>query len=436
MSEKEKATSLLQDWKGDSYIFGLDVLDNIGNIVSHLGDDVLLFGSSSPWAEKPMDIIIESLEGENISVKKILGARPNCPREDLYRMALQLAYHDPDFVISFGGGSTIDGVKAASVLASYSPMEVAENLNVKWDIADSIDPFFGTGMVSEMIDSTEKNIIPIVAVQSASGSAAHLTKYSNITDPIEAQKKLIVDEGIVPTQALFDYRITVGSPRDLTLDGGWDGISHIWEVFMGAAGKDYYEKMEEISVLGISLIVNNLKEALNDDIEARVAIGMGTDLGGYSIMIGGTNGPHLGSFSLVDVASHGRACAVLTPYYTVFFSPNIQGQLRSIAPIYEKAGYMDRDQREMEGRELGEAIARAMLEFNRNLGFPTTLTEAGAPEDYIDKMLVAAKDPQLEMKLLNMPVPMKTEEGDIDRYMKKILEAAFTGDLDKIELKS
>jgi len=30
-------------------------------------------------------------------------------------------------------------------------------------------------------------------------------------------------------------------------------------------------------------------------------------------MIGGTNGAHLTSFSLIDVLTHGRACAMLNP---------------------------------------------------------------------------------------------------------------------------
>ena len=57
-------------------------------------------------------------------------------------------------------------------------------------------------------------------------------------------------------------------------------------------------------------------------------------------MIGGTNGAHLTSFSLVDVLSHGRACAMMNPYYTVFFGPAIQPQLRLLGKIYEKYGFM------------------------------------------------------------------------------------------------
>ncbi|RLI41458.1 iron-containing alcohol dehydrogenase, partial [Candidatus Bathyarchaeota archaeon] len=54
---------------------------------------------------------------------------------------------------------------------------------------------------------------------------------------------------------------------------------------------------------------------------------------------------------------------------------------------------------------------------------------------HIDMMLRAAKDPQLKMKLLNMPVPLDPEAGDIEKYMKGVLEAAFTGDLSRITTK-
>ena len=43
--------------------------------------------------------------------------------------------------------------------------------------------------------------------------------------------------------------------------------------------------------------------------EGREALGLATDLGGYAIMLGGTNGAHLTSFSLIDILTHGRACA-------------------------------------------------------------------------------------------------------------------------------
>ena len=77
---------------------------------------------------------------------------------------------------------------------------------------------------------------------------------------------------------------------------------------------------------------------------------MGTDLGGYAIMIGGTSGAHLSGFSLVDVLSHGRACALMNPYYTVFFAPAVQEQLRVVGRIYRKYDYMGEDVDALSGR--------------------------------------------------------------------------------------
>jgi hypothetical protein len=60
-------------------------------------------------------------------------------------------------------------------------------------------------------------------------------------------------------------------------------------------------------------------------------------------MLGGTSGPHLGSFSLIDVLSHGRACALLNPYYTVLFAPVVQNQLKVAGGIFKDAGYIKED---------------------------------------------------------------------------------------------
>jgi alcohol dehydrogenase class IV len=149
-------------------------------------------------------------------------------------------------------------------------------------------------------------------------------------------------------------------------------------------------------------------------------------------MLGGTSGPHLGSFSLVDVLSHGRACALLNPYYTVLFAPVIQDQLKTVGAIFKEAGYIKDEIKNLGGRDLGLAVANGMIGFAKDLNFPTTLKEAGATREHLDRMLTVAKNPQLKMKLQNMPTPMDAEKGDVDRLMKPVLEAAFTGDLSLI----
>lgn len=163
-----------------------------------------------------------------------------------------------------------------------------------------------------------------------------------------------------------------------------------------------------------------------------MALGLATDLGGYCIMLGGTNGAHLTSFSLVDILSHGRACGLLNPYYTVFFAPSVQTPLKVVGRIYQQAGYTRANIEALSGRDLGIAVADAMIAFEKKIGFPSTLQEVpGFSDAHIERALAAAKTPQLRMKLENMPVHLTAEM--VDEYMSPILQAASTGNLELIK---
>ncbi|MFB0553314.1 MAG: iron-containing alcohol dehydrogenase, partial [Phycisphaerae bacterium] len=352
-------------------------------------------------------------------VTEIRGAGPNCPREDLFRITDHLRKSEADVVLSFGGGSTIDATKAAEVLRTLN---------------GEIDEYFGTGLVSKALQDRGKSLTTHMAIQTVASSAAHLTKYSNITEASTGQKKLIVDDAIIPALGVFDYEVTYSTPPGLTADGALDGISHSLEVLYGAIGKSYYDKLEEVAGVCIRLAVNYLPRAIDNpkDKEAREALCLATDLGGYSIMIGGTNGGHLTSFSLVDILPHGRACAIMNPYYTVFFAPAIERPLRIVGKIYQEAGLTGADIEALKGRDLGVAVAEAMFELAQRIGCPTRLSEVeGFGRQHIDRALAAAKNPQLKMKLQNMPVPLKAEM--IDDYMGPILEAARDGNLTLIK---
>jgi alcohol dehydrogenase class IV len=369
-----------------------------------------------PDSDRWVDIIARSVAAAGVKIKaEVKGARPNAPREDLDRITVELEKHAPDVILSFGGGSTIDATKAAEVLHS---------------LGGDIEDYFGTGLVSQAVADRDISLTPHVAIQTAASSGAHLTKYSNITDLSTGQKKLIVDEAIVPYQPVFDYEVTVGAPAALTADGALDGIAHSLEVLYGSVGKPYGEKVTAIASESIRLVVEYLPVALENpaNVEARHALGLATDLGGYAIMLGGTNGAHLTSFSLVDVLSHGRACAIMNPYYSVFFAPEIEEPLRLVGEIHKKAGYSDASFAELTGRELGMAVAEAMISFEKRIGFPSTLSEVpGFDDEHIERALSAAKNPQLKMKLENMPVALTADM--VDEYMGPVLQAAKTGDL-------
>jgi alcohol dehydrogenase len=418
-----QATRLIKDFKGDNYSFGLGVIAKAGEFAAQYGKTALVIGNRK-YLQPVIDKVLAALTAHGVKTagpEIVPDAGPNAPREDVYRIESYILHYQPDCIVAIGGGSTIDAGKAANVLASlgeYSP---------------EIDTYFGTGMVTAAMQKTGKKLLPLIAVQTAASSGAHLTKYSNITDPVAGQKKLIVDEAIIPAKAVFDYALTESMPVELTIDGALDGIAHCLEVFYGA-GEAKFELCAQIAKCGIELALENAGKIMKDphDFQARQALGLATDLGGYAIMIGGTNGAHLTSFSLVDIASHGRACGIMNPYYTVFFAPMVRRQLRIVGAIYKRAGFIQADLDRLEGRKLGVAVAEGMIAFSKSIGSVTKLSELpGFSDEHINRAVAAAKDPQLEMKLKNMPVPLTAAQ--VDEYLKPILEAAKTGDFGLIK---
>jgi alcohol dehydrogenase len=423
-----KAQKLLSDWKGDTYVFGRGVLPQLGKLAIRFGNYALVVCNTT-YMKPVADAVIATLKSAGLTLAGdaiVPDACPNAPRADVYRIETYILHHIPDVIIAVGGGSTIDACKAANFLATLGK-----------EVSPEIDHWFGTGIVSDALKKTGKTLFPLIAVETAASSGAHLTKYSNITDPVIGQKKLIVDDSIVPPYSLFDYDVTASMPIPVTVDGALDAIAHCFEVFSGLpanAPQTQYDLLAAITETALELTIQYSPEVIKNprDMEAREALGMATDLGGYAIMTGGTHGPHMTSFSLVDLAGHGTACGLMNPYYALFFAPAIEKQLRLAGNIFKKYGYISENLNNLKGRELGIAFAKGMIAFCKLINAPTMLKELPKWNDgYVDKILTAAKDPQLDMKLKNMPIPLSAAK--VDEYMGPIIRAAVNGDLSMIK---
>ena len=174
MADFDEAKDLLRAFKGDTYLFGMGVLSRVGEVVASLGKRPVLVRDTFPGSDAFVDTIRESIAGAGVALAgRVKGAGPNAPREDLFRIADSLRALDPDVIVSFGGGSTIDACKSAEVLRT---------------LGGGIDDYFGTGQVAHALATSGKTLTPHVAIQTAASSGAHLTKYSNITDVSTGQK--------------------------------------------------------------------------------------------------------------------------------------------------------------------------------------------------------------------------------------------------------
>ena len=87
---KDRARTLLRDFKGASYAFGVDVLSETGKFASELGKSSLVIANRNPWIMPVLDKVMDSLRKHGVTVVGegvVRGSAPNSPREDVYRMA-------------------------------------------------------------------------------------------------------------------------------------------------------------------------------------------------------------------------------------------------------------------------------------------------------------------------------------------------------------
>jgi alcohol dehydrogenase len=118
----------------------------------------------------------------------------------------------------------------------------------------------------------------------------------------------------------------------------------------------------------------------------------------------------------------------------ISFTDIVFANLWKIGGIFKRHGYIDANLDALSAKELGRTVAAGILSFNRQIGFPTTLAEIeGIDSTVIEKILTAAKDPQLESKLQNIPVQLTADL--VNQFMGPILEAAWNGDLGKIVIR-
>ena len=135
----KRAYEILKEWKGDSYIFGIDVLNQVGKEAAKLGKNVLVV-SNTTYLKPVADAVVESVKAAGLSLAGDViapDAKPNAPREDVYRISTYILHHKPDVIIAIGGGSSIDAVKAANALATLGG-----------SVTPEIDHYFGTSIVT------------------------------------------------------------------------------------------------------------------------------------------------------------------------------------------------------------------------------------------------------------------------------------------------
>jgi alcohol dehydrogenase len=272
---------------------------------------------------------------------------------------LNILARDYTLIISIGGGTNHDCAKAISIVISNG---------------GSITDYEGYNKIP-------KPVIPVICINTTSGSASEVTNTAIITDNSKRMKMTITSPRITPFISVNDPVFMSTMPKEVTASSGIDVVSHAIEAYSAT----------EASPITDSLTLGALKTAFHylpkayengNDMEAREKMMYASMMAGMAFNNAGLGYVHamahqLGGF--YEQNAHGVYNARLLPYVFEFNAVSIPDER-----IFKIAEAMD-----INTNNKSQAIKKIMdslIELNSDIGIAGGLKNMGVEENDIDQL--------------------------------------------------
>lgn len=215
------------------------------------------FVAQQGWAAE----LQAGLETQGIGAAVYDGVVPNPTASSIDAGAVIAKNQGADFVIGFGGGSSIDTAKAVAVAATHE------------------GPIWPYAMGEKEITAAT---LPIAAITTTSGTGSQCTKFSVITNPETNQKPGMGSPFILPKVAIVDPELMRSLPVAITRVTGFDVFCHAVEAYTSSAASPLSDLYAEKAVVEFS---RNFKRVLEDgnDLEARAGMALADTCAGIAI---------------------------------------------------------------------------------------------------------------------------------------------------------
>lgn len=328
----------------------------------------------------------EALEQVGIKVDSYTETEGNPSVETVDKATKAFLDSGSDFIIALGGGSPMDVAKAVGVVAKYG---------------GSITEYEGGGKVPG-------DIIPLIAIPTTAGTGSEVTAFSVITDHSRNYKLTVFSYKLIPACAILDPELITTAPVSVAAACGIDAMVHALEAYISKAASPFSDAMAEKA---LELIGKNIRRYVADrtDINAAEAMLTGSLFAGIAFSWARLGDVHAMSHpvSAFFNVPHGVANAVLLPTIVAFNALADQGKYLKIynyiskTPIAEEVFEPD-------------MLVDLLVDLNKQLGIPASLSEVGVTSDRFDAMADDA------MKSGNIAVnPRSTTKQDVlDLYHK------------------
>ena len=288
-------------------------------------------------------------------------------------------------VIGFGGGSSMDVAKLASLILGSN-----EEIDEAWGVANAKGPR-----------------LPLVLVPTTAGTGSEVTPISIITVG-EEEKKGVSSPIILPDLAILDPDLTLGLPAHTTAATGIDAMVHAIEGY-ASANKNNNPISKMLAVEALKLLGGSIEKAVFEgaDIQARSNMLIGAMLAGKSFANSPVAAVHALAYPIGGTfhISHGLSNSLVLPYVLRFNSVSNKAtkDYSEIAPF----AFPDINTNQGNQAVCSEFIDR-LEQLSKKLGLPQRLREVNIPKEACKKM---ASDAMKQTRLL-VNNPREVTEAD------------------------
>ncbi len=251
-----------------------------------------------------------------------------------------------DYMITIGGGSSMDTGKAIGIIIN--------------------NPEFADVRSLEGVAPTKNRTVYTIAVPTTAGTAAEATINYVITDVEQKRKFVCVDVNDIPDIAIVDPDMMATMPKGLTASTGMDALTHAIE---GYTTKAAWELADCLNLEAIKLIAKSLRGAVQNDNEGREGMALGQFVTGMAFSNVGLGIAHSMAHTLGAVydTPHGVACAMMLPIVMEFNAEATGDKFKNIAEA------MGVDTTGMSQEEYRKAAIDAVRQLSIDVGIPTKL---------------------------------------------------------------
>ncbi len=323
---------------------------------------MLAYGGGSVKRSGVYDEICGYLKEAGKEIVDFPGIMPNPTYKKVQEGAALAREQGVDFILAVGGGSVIDCCKIIAAQA------VTDQDIWEMEFKNHVFP---------------TSYLPMGAVVTASGTGAEMNNGAVITNEETEEKTGVL--GAYAAFAVLDPAYTMSLPEKQVISGAFDTLSHCMETYFGSPrdinlSDEIGEAVMRWTIRNIRLVKQDLQDK-NARSELMWASAMGengilkigkvTDFQAHQIE------HQLGAFTNCN---HGQGLAVIHPVlYRHLYKENV-GQFARFAR--EVWGIPAEGKTEEEQAEAG---IRALADFIREIGMPTSFTEMGLTDKSVLK---------------------------------------------------